>query len=420
MIIYNLFPRVSGKITEWEYHLGHIQEMGFTHIYINPIFEIGYSKSLYAPKNFKKIDEMFIDTFSEKDGFEQLAEFVKKAHEKGLKVIFEMIFTHTAIDSELLIEHSDWYKYENNEIKKFSFKENDRWQEWGDLIELDNELNGKKNGLWEYWHEILELYIGIGADGFKCEAAYKVPQELWKYLISSARKTKPEVEFIADNLGAGFSEMLDLTGAGFDYMFTSLKWWDFNSTWFLEQHYKLKELVKLISFPESSETGRLADSYNGNEAASKAWYGFASFFNTGTMIPIGYEYGCRNRLDVINSFEEDLNEKTMDISEYVKSINSLKKEYKLFSCESDIYFINSSNPKIFIFKKVAPDKSEESLIIVNRNYEAEEKICFGDLSCLFDKKNLLDISPGKEKNSINKEYNCTLTPGEIKVIYGKE
>ncbi len=126
MIIYNLFPRVSGKISEWEYHLGRIQDMGFTHIYINPIFEIGYSKSLYAPKNFKKIDEMFIDTFSDKDGFEQLKEFVEKAHEKGLKVIFEMIFTHTAIDSELLIEHPEWYKYENNEIKKFSFKENDR------------------------------------------------------------------------------------------------------------------------------------------------------------------------------------------------------------------------------------------------------------------------------------------------------
>lgn len=420
MIIYNLFPRVSGKITEWEFHLEHIKNMGFTHVYINPIFEIGYSKSLYAAKNFKKIDEIFVDTFSEFMPFEQLKNFVDKAHLLGLKVIFEMIFTHTAIDSDMLIEHPEWYRYENGNLKKFSFKENDRWQEWGDLIELDNDESGKNTGLWEYWIEIIEMYIAAGADGFKCEAAYKVPREMWNYIIGNIKKKNKDIVFVADNLGAGFSEMLDLTGAGFDYMFTSLKWWDFSSTWFLEQHYKLKDLVKLISFPESSETGRLAEIYSGKAAASKAWYGFASLFNTGSMMPIGYEYGCKNRLDVINSFEEDLDERTMDITLFITEINKIKKEYKLFNSECDIYFINTSNPKVFIFKKVSIDKSEESLIIVNRNFDSEEKIYFGDLTYLFENKNLIDISPERKEENVKKEYSYTLTPGEIKIIYTKE
>lgn len=420
MIIYNLFPRVAGKITEWSDKLNNIKEMGFTHVYINPIFEVGYSKSLYAPKNFKKIDPAFVDQFSEYDEIEQLEQFIKNAHNLGLKVIFEMIFTHTAIDSELLIEHSEWYKYEDGEIKKFSFKEDERWQEWGDLIELDNSLSKDKEGLWNYWQEILDWYIERGADGFKCEAAYKVPEDMWKQLIKSSKEKKENIVFIADNLGAFFGEMVDLANAGFDYLFTSFKWWDFTSTWFLEQHYNLKNMVKLISFPESFETGRLAKQYNLNEKASKSWYGMSALLNTGAMIPVGYEYGCTSKLDVIDSYEDDILEKNMDITEYIKKINEIKSEYKIFNQETELYFVNSSNTNVLVYKKANSDKSEESLIIVNRNYEENEKIYFGDITCFFEKKNIKDISPEKREKKVARELHCVLEPGEIKILYAED
>lgn len=420
MIIYNLFPRVAGKITEWSEKLNSIKDMGFTHIYVNPIFEVGYSKSLYAPKNFKKIDPVFIDQFSEYDEKEQLEQFITNAHNLGLKVIFEMIFTHTAIDSELLIEHPDWYKYENGNLKKFSFEEDERWQEWGDLIEFDNDNSKDRDGLWNYWQEILNLYIDAGADGFKCEAAYKVPEEMWKVLIKNSKLKKENIIFIADNLGAFFYEMVDLANAGFDFLFTSFKWWDFKSTWFLEQHYNLKNMVKLISFPESFETGRLAKQYDLNKSASMSWYGMSALLNTGAMIPIGYEYGCVNKLDVIDSYEDDIADKNIDITDYIKKINSIKINHKLFREETDLYFINGSNQNVFIFKKATSDKSQEAVIIANKNYEESERVYFGDITCLFEKKNIKDISPYRQEKKVVKEFNCILEPGEIKVLYAED
>ena len=420
MIIYNLFPRVAGKITEWSEKLNKIKEMGFTHIYIKPIFEVGYSKSLYAPKNFKKIDPAFVDQFSEYDEREQLEQFITNAHNLGLKVVFEMIFTHTAIDSELLIEHSDWYKYENGELKKFSFKEDERWQEWGDLIEFDNLNSKDRAGLWGYWQEILDWYMEIGADGFKCEAAYKVPEEMWKILIKNAKSKNSNIIFIADNLGAFFGEMVELANAGFDYLFTSFKWWDFSSTWFLEQHYNLKNMVKLISFPESFETGRIAKDYNLNRAASMSWYGMSALLNTGAMIPVGYEYGCVNKLDVVDSYEDDVLEKNIDITEYIKKINDIKSNHRLFQEETELYFVNSNNPKVLVYKNATSDKLFEGLVIINRNYEASEKIYFGDITCFFEKKKIKDISPEKREDKVSREFHCILEPGEIKVLYAED
>jgi len=252
MIIYNLFPMIAGKIPEWEAYLDDIKEMEFEYIYLNPIFETGYSKSLYAPKDFYTINPEFVDIFSEATAEEQLKSFITKAHERGIKVILEMILTHTAIDSMNLLNHPEWYKYEGeNQLKKFSFKDNERWLEWGNLIEIDNENSKDRENLWQYWEDLLSYYIDFGFDGFKIEAAYKIPSPLLKRLIKFGKDKNQNIVFIGDNLGAGFHEMLEMAQSGFDYLYTSLKWWDFSATWLLEQHYELKEIVKLISFPES-------------------------------------------------------------------------------------------------------------------------------------------------------------------------
>jgi starch synthase (maltosyl-transferring) len=43
MIIYNLFPLLAGKFTEWERHFLRISGMGFTWVFVNPIQRTGSS-----------------------------------------------------------------------------------------------------------------------------------------------------------------------------------------------------------------------------------------------------------------------------------------------------------------------------------------------------------------------------------------
>ena len=54
MKIYNLFPLVAGKMNLWIEKLDYIKDLGFNVVYINPVFQTGYNRNIYAPKNFYK------------------------------------------------------------------------------------------------------------------------------------------------------------------------------------------------------------------------------------------------------------------------------------------------------------------------------------------------------------------------------
>lgn len=422
MKIYNLFPLVAGKIPDWKEKLNHIVYMGFDYIYINPIFATGYSKNLYAPKSFEDISEQVMDIFSEKDGFEQFEDFIQEAHNLGLKVIYELIFTHTSIDSDLLVEHPEWYKYEDGEVKRFSIKNNSTWIEWGDLVEINNNSQDieTRESLWEYWRQLVYRIVDTGVDIIKLHSSFNLPQNFMKDLISSTKERNPNVEFIGDNLGANFGDMMDLAHAGVDYLFTSFKWWDFKSTWFLEQHYKLKEFVKLISFPENYDTERLAATYNGNENAMKIWYALSALMNTGVMMPIGFEMGSRVKLNDITSFTYELEEKNLDLQEYIRVFNDLKSKFKVFKEENDIFILSQSNKNIFVIKKVSNDREETVLIIANMNFDVKERVYLENIFKIFETDEIKDISPGNKVSIDDKTYELLLNPGEIKILYSKK
>ena len=60
MIIYNLFPRLAGDMRAWDAHLDRAAEMGFDWVFINPIQYPGFSGSLYAVKDFYRLNPSFI------------------------------------------------------------------------------------------------------------------------------------------------------------------------------------------------------------------------------------------------------------------------------------------------------------------------------------------------------------------------
>lgn len=421
MKIYNLFPLVAGKIPDWSEKIDYIKDLGFDAIYINPIFQTGYSKNLYAPKSFIEFSEEFLQPFS-KSGNIQFKEFIDTCHSKGLKVIYELIFTHTSIDSTLLLEHPDWYIVEDGSLKKYAIKSQNSWIEWGDLLELDNNSEDSeiKKSLWQYWRFIVAEFIGFGVDIIKIHSAYCLPQKELKELIKDTKQKYPHIEFIGDNLGASFGDMLDLSRAGVDYLFTSFKWWDLKAPWFFEQHYKLKDNVKLISFPENYDTERVSKIYNGNENAQKVMYAISALINKGVSVPIGFETGSKVKLNDLSSFTFEFEHEEFDIKAYIRTINNIKSSYKIFSEENDIYYLSQNNEKVFALKKINKDKTEFAIIIANLNFNSDEKIILNDVFYIIENNVIKDISPDYSEDILTKNYEKLLKPGEIRILYSKK
>ena len=97
---------------------------------------------------------------------------------------------------------------------------------WGDLAELKYQDPEAKRFLIPYWDAYVAHMQQLWVKAFRCDAAYKVPPDVWRALIGPAKERDPDCLFAAETLGCTFDELKLTAGAGFNYLFNSFAWWD--------------------------------------------------------------------------------------------------------------------------------------------------------------------------------------------------
>ncbi len=243
---------------------------------------------------------------------------VAQAEHLGLRMMIDLVINHCAVDSKLVYEHPDWFVREGGRVANpFCLEEDGSKTVWGDLAQLDHRGSPDTEGLLGYCGDIVEYLVELGFTGFRCDAAYQIPRDFWQRLIERIRQKHPQVVFTAETLGCSPQQTKETASAGFDYVFNSSKWWDFESPWLLEQYELTRQIAPSIGFPESHDTERLYSESGNNLDALKQRYLFAALFSAGVMMPIGYEYGFRNRLHVVETRPEHWEEPAVDLTEFI-------------------------------------------------------------------------------------------------------
>jgi starch synthase (maltosyl-transferring) len=330
--IYNLFPTLAGSIDEWSKHVSRVAAMGFDWLYVNPFNETGSSGSLYAVKDHLRLNPLIRGERTDGDD-ELLREFTERARAAGMNVMMDLVVNHTARDSGLTESRPDWYKRNaNGEIESPSASDPAdpaNVTVWTDLAELNYSERPERAAMIAYFSGVIRHYLDLGVRGFRCDAAYMVPCEVWSALIADARRIKADAVFAAENLGAPTEAVLGLRDAGFDYLFNSSKWWDFRSPWLLEQYEAFRRIAPSIGFPESHDTPRLASELTAEspaeiEAQYRFRYLFAAFFSTGVMMPMGYEFGFETNLDVVTTRPSHWEQPAFDLSSFIAAVNAMK------------------------------------------------------------------------------------------------
>jgi starch synthase (maltosyl-transferring) len=333
--IYNLFPLLAGDVAAWRAELPRIAAMRFNCVFVNPFHEPGFSGSLYAVKDYRRLNPRFRGSGRESDD-ELLAGFTGACRAHGLLPMMDLVINHTARDSELTARHPHWFAHEpGGGLRSPSAIDPANATSvtvWGDLAEIEYRGGDAETETVAFFAELVRHYVALGFRGFRCDAAYKVPARVWRALIAAAREAAGDCVFAAETLGARIPEVLQLTGAGFDYLFNSSKWWDFRSPWLLEQYQLFRAVAPSIAFPESHDTERLAAELAraGLDAAAIAArcrqaYGFAACFSKGVLMPMGFEFGWRRRLDVVATRPEHAEPRYCDLSEAIAEINAVKR-----------------------------------------------------------------------------------------------
>ena len=386
--IYNLFPTLAGSIADWTAELPRIAAMGFNAIYVNPFHYPGFSGSLYAVKDYYKLNPRFRGTARGPDD-DLLRGFTKAASGHGLRVIMDLVVNHTAKDSELAARRPQWFARDaTGEIRSpFAIDPDDpdRKTVWGDLAELDYRPP-QRDEIVAYFEELVRHYIGLGFRGFRCDAAYKVPSQVWRRLIDAAGSCDPDIVFCAENLGASEEEVLALAGAGFDYLFNSLKWWDFESPWLLDQYEKFRHIAPSIAFPETHDTERLVTELlaagfpeDQIEARYRQAYALAAAFSTGVMMPMGFEFGWSRRIAVVPNGQEDEKEpQRFDLQSFIAAVNRMKASVPALNEEGPQRRLSPPDDPLLVLLRQTEDGADRALILVNtQEREAREVVLPG-------------------------------------------
>lgn len=433
ILVYNLYPRLIGKFEHMKTHAKRAQEMGFEYIYLNPVAASGFSGSSYAVKDYYLYHPMHTkgwplegEDYSEENLIKEkkIAEknfkaFIKYCEKLGLKVMLDLVINHTAIDSTLAKEHKEWYlKDDEGNILNPGADQDGEWITWGDLASIDNDNSSEKTELWNYWLKLLNYYLTLGIKGFRCDAAYHIPVDLWKFLIENIRKTDKNVVFLGETLGCTPKELMAIGDAGFDILMNSFKWWDMKAPWFLKDYNLWSKNYNSLCFPENHDTVRFAKEFDGNKEKAVFVYTLESLFCSSIAITLGFEYGFQNKIDVVTTNPTDYEKISYDITQEIKTINELKKSCEIFKEDNFIETI-SLGENLFVFRKESKDKKEIMVVMVNLNENEWERVEYYNFSQLFNGE-IKDLSLGHKMDKVPNNFEYFLKPNEIKIFYSKK
>ena len=416
MIIYNLFPTLVGRFSDWGTHLTRAAEMGFNWVFVNPIQQPGSSGSLYSIADYFAFNPLLLDPKSRKDDVTQVKEAIKAAEKMGLKLMVDLVISHCAVDSELLRVHPLWFQWQDKRRVANPFcNENGKKVFWRDLAKFDHKNSKDKEGLFKFFFEVVQFLLELGFRGFRCDAAYQIPVNIWKRLISETKKRYPDVLFFAETLGCQPDQTRKTASAGFDYIFNSSKWWDFHSHWLLKQYALTRDIAPSISFPESHDTERLCAELDGNLNGMKQRYLFTALFSTGVMMPTGFEFGFRKKTDVVKTRPKDWEQTDVDLTLYIAQVNTIKSSYSIFEEEAPTEILPHSNPNVLFLWKASVRTPEEALIILNKDMHQHQHFyveSFQEYVQAGAGSVLVDISPEYASEFLPKPFVYDLRPGQ--------
>jgi len=427
-VIYNLFPRLVGPVAFWQEHLARIAGLGFSWVYVNPFHYPGFSGSLYAIKDHYRLNPLMDDGTGRSAG-RQIADFVADAERLGLAVMMDLVINHTAKDCLLVEAHPEWYRRDDEggllSPGAIDPADSRKVTIWGDLAELDFSPRLIRRDMIEYFSAVATYYAGLGVRGFRCDAAYKVPAEVWAEIIEAVREIQPDALFVAETVGCRLADAEQLRPAGFDYLLNSSKWSNLRDPWLLDQYHGFRSVAPSISFPESHDTGRLAaEAPAGVDPAvlCRQRYAFAAVFASGVLMPVGFEFGFRRKLDVVASSPADWERPSADLTGFVAAWNRLRTLWPGFAVEGAQRLVTFAERDVVGLVRHAgwmPDAGSGAdwcLTLVNLDLTRPRALELDGVPELEAAGEAVEITPDRQPDPIPTGAGLILRPGEVRVL----
>ncbi len=340
-IIYQVFTRnytIEGTFNALTSKLDYIKDLGTDILYLLPINEIGKVGrkgslgSPYSIKDYYKINPEY-------GTLEDFKDLISKTHEKGMKLMIDIVFNHTSRDSLIMNEHPEWMYHDKD--GNFANKAGD----WSDVYDLDYN----NQDLIAYLVGVIEYYCSLGVDGFRFDVASLIYKSFFEKLKEMLDQKYPKTILLAESVDSNFINYVrsinfnalsdaELYEVGFDLLYP------YNNMEELRKYLGTKESRYLDMYKvllnyeeaynpatnlrirglENHDQKRLIE-YTKNKILIKNLAAFPVFMKGPMFIYNGLESKADHHLDL---FEKDLLDLSLDIEWYnfIKKLIEFKKD----------------------------------------------------------------------------------------------
>lgn len=230
------------RIADW---FDHAVELGASGVALGPVFA---SRSHgYDTTDHYRIDPRLGDDTD----FDHL---IAEAHGRGLSILLDGVFNHVADD----FGHPEWFRKRRNG----SQPEFDTFEGHGDLIALDHD----NPDVVSYTVDVMRRWLERGAEGWRLDAAYAVPDRFWARVLPEVRRSHPDAWFVGEVIHGDYSARMQ--ASSFDsvtqYELWKAIWSSLNDgnfyelDWAMQRHNEFLDTFVPLTFVGNHDVTRIA------------------------------------------------------------------------------------------------------------------------------------------------------------------
>jgi cyclomaltodextrinase / maltogenic alpha-amylase / neopullulanase len=270
------------RLVSW---FDHAIELGASGIALGPVF--ASRTHGYDTTDHYRIDPRLGD----ESDFDYV---VSEAHRRGLRVLLDGVFNHVGVDFSRYRDATNddasarWFRGRPGRFHTF--------EGHGELITLNHD----NPEVIDYTADVMAHWLGRGADGWRLDAAYAVPQRFWAAVLPKVRQLYPDAWFVGELIHGDYAAAVD--AAGFDSATQYELWkaiWSgindgnfFELDWALQRHNEFLSSFAPLTFIGNHDVTRIASQL---ENADHVAHALVILLTIGGVPSVyaGDEYGYR-------------------------------------------------------------------------------------------------------------------------------
>ncbi len=386
---YSNSQRFGGDLQGIIDKLKYIKSVGFTGIYMTPIFEADTSHK-YDTVNYYKIDKAFGDN-------ETFKRLVEEAHNLGIKVMLDAVFNHSGFRHPFFLDvvkngkaskYYDCFYILDDKLPIANFELNEDFSINRDKIkhmfrnpDLLNyrtfaftpfmpKLNTDNPIMKEHLLDIAKFWIEkYDIDGWRLDVSNEVSHKFWREFRKTVKDAKSDAYIVGENwdnsnpwlLGDQHDAVMnyEILIPIWNYFGTNIDNPEYSSTEFMYRinkvltDYPKNVLKSMYNLIDSHDTTRIMEICSNNIDLVKLPYLFLFAFPGAPSIFYGGEIGLSGKHDPDNRrcMEWDTEKQNLDLLNHIKKLIKLRSKYQGFK-STDIEWIEVNDDfEFIIFKK---------------------------------------------------------------------